>query len=205
MIKSDQKEELIAEYPELSEEGIILQKEMYAHFGLLFFKFSLVEHSLINALLFHHLGTMLKAGKITNRRQWEEQWDSCNADVCGKTFGTLVGRLIKVQEFRDLAVQLRQAAKHRNYFAHSFFREEVAIYMEDDGIWHLLWEFQQIGRSVHELDKAMQPRMEHMCQRIGIPLPNKDQQAQIMGDIQSEAQATLGTDAPKFGWHNLSE
>lgn len=64
MINERQKAELVAEFPELGGESVLLAKEIYAHFGLLFFGFSLVKHSLINALTFHHVGKQLNEAKI---------------------------------------------------------------------------------------------------------------------------------------------
>ena len=63
MITDLQKGELVAEFSELGDEDATLQKEVYAHFGLLFFKFSLVEHSLINIVTFHHVGNEQSQGK----------------------------------------------------------------------------------------------------------------------------------------------
>ena len=89
MISDAHKQELVAEFSELSEDDITLPKEVYAHFGLLFFKFSLVEHSLINALTFHHLGQELAAKRIKTKEQWEDAHDQGYDGAKKKTFGLL--------------------------------------------------------------------------------------------------------------------
>ncbi|HUS54666.1 MAG TPA: hypothetical protein VMY41_11760 [Thermohalobaculum sp.] len=70
------KDTLIEEFQELGEEDVILQKEVYAHFGLLFFKLALVEHSLINFYVFNTVYEDYRRGILTNKLQWESPFDA---------------------------------------------------------------------------------------------------------------------------------
>jgi len=203
MISEIQKETLLNEYPDLSGNDIVLQKEMYAHFGLLFFKFSLVEHSLINIMLYQHLGKKWNAGKIQNRNQWERQWDIGNERACKLSFGQLVHPVIKIQEFGDLKDELLTASKRRNYFAHNYFREEVAIYMHNEGIWHILWGFYEVGKFFEQLDDHLKPRIHQMCKRQGIPTPNEDQMGKAEGELKTEALEAIASGNPSFGWKDV--
>lgn len=86
----EQRQLLIEEFPELLSNDVILQKEIYAHCGLLFFGFALVEHSLINISTFSYVASRLKKQKIKNSDDWEKSWDIGYEKSCNLTFGNLV-------------------------------------------------------------------------------------------------------------------
>lgn len=115
---------LLKEFPDLEDENIILEKEIYAHFGLLFMKFSFVEHSLINIVTASHVGAAFVAGKIRSKSQWENAFDEGYEKAVKQTFGNLVKNVIKEPEFLKLEVKLKAQKEVRDYFAHHFFERK---------------------------------------------------------------------------------
>lgn len=201
MISEKQRLELVAEFPELGDETALLPKELYAHYGLLFFGFSLVEHSLINSLTFHHVGTEMNAGKIRNRQQWEAAHDF-GYDLAKKmTFGNLVKSTIKIEEFASLEDRLVEAKKNRDYFAHHFFREEVAVYMSDEGCWHLLYEFKIVKDKLMLLDVELRRPFETMCERLSLPLPTNEQVGSEASELIDSVGLELSSGEIRFGWN----
>lgn len=199
MISDTQKEELVAEFSELSEDDIVLPKEVYAHFGLLFFKFSLVEHSLINALMFHHIGQELAAKRIKTKAQWEEAHDRGYDGAKKKTFGNLVKAIVEIQEFAPFANELTKIKSHRDYFAHHFFREEVGMYRSDEGCWHVLWAIKQLRDQILKLDCCLERPTKAMCKRLGVPYPSDEILEKSQDQLIDEAQARIDTGNP-FAW-----
>ena len=66
MIDEQAKARLVSDFPELEDEGMIPQREVFAHFGLLFHGFALLEHELINIVTFARQGQDYRAGKLSD-------------------------------------------------------------------------------------------------------------------------------------------
>ena len=204
MITDLQKGELVAEFSELGDEDATLQKEVYAHFGLLFFKFSLVEHSLINIVTFHHVGNEQSQGKIQCKFQWEKVYDSGYKIAKKMTFGNLVRAVGRLDEFNSLKTKLSEIKECRDYFAHHFFREEIGLCLSDEGCWHLLWEIQQLRIDLIQLDDQLRIPTEQMCKRLAVPILTEEMLWQIDREMRAEVNVSLAAGNPEFGWkkHN---
>lgn len=200
MITREQRLALEGEFPELLEPDLVLTKELYAHFGLLFFNFSLVEHSMINTLTFHHVGKLYQRKEIKDSAHWQKIFDDGYAAAAKLTFGNLSRKLTKIEEFDSLGPDLLKAKRSRDYFAHHFFREEVPFYMSDEGCWHLLYELGQVRQQFKQLDGQLRPPFELMCERFKLPRPTSEQLAMEEKRMSDEAARTLRSDDTKFGW-----
>jgi hypothetical protein len=201
MITEEQHSGLVSEFGELADPDIILPKEVYAHFGLLFFKFSLVENSMINILLFHHLGTELAARRIRSKEDWEKAHDKGYDDAKGKTFGNLMKAVLKVPEFSSFAAEFAEIKRLRDYFAHHFFREEVGMYASDDneGCWHILWAMKRLRDRLMKLDDELRQPFEQMCKRLRVPLATDDVLKDGAATLIAEAKARIDKGRP-FDW-----
>jgi hypothetical protein len=203
VITSQQYDELIAEFSDLIGPDAVLQKEVYAHFGLLFFKFALVEHSLINTLTFHHVGTEVAGKRIRTKSDWEQAHDRGFDEARQKTFGNLVRAIISISEFRQFADELSAAKKQRDYFAHHFFREESGVCREDEGCWQVLWAIKQIRMQVVDLDQKLSLPTQQMCKRLGVPWPSAEVLQRSEAELLEEDQARLNTGDP-FHWSKMT-
>jgi len=191
---------LLEEYYDLQSEDVILQKELYAHFGLLFFKFSLVEHSLINVLLFHNVGKSFHKGEIKSKVQWENSFDAEYEKACNLTLGNLIKRVLKIPEFSGFEAKLNELKQARDYFAHRFFRDEVGLYGNDEGIWILLAEIARFRNMTMSVEKLLMPSFEKLCDRLGIPIPNDIQSEVLIRELKEETLSSIRNDTVKFGW-----
>jgi hypothetical protein len=199
LITSEQQKALVDEFPELSNADVILPKEVYAHFGLLFFKFSLVEHSLINILMFHHLGAELAAKRIRSREDSERECDRGYDRARQQTFGNLLKEVRAIAEFAPFADRLSKIKKHRDYFAHHFFRDEVGMYGNDEGCWHVLWAIQKVRDEVIALDRELDAPTMQMCKRLSVPQASDEVLDREKGRMLAEAQARLSSGNPFDG------
>src|SRR4051812_37817112 len=114
------KESLITEFPELVDPNIVLQKEVFAHFGLALMKFGLVEHSLINILVFWGVGEGIRKRTIRTRSDWESAFDHSYDKAAAQTLGNLVKKVALIDEFHSLGPELAEVKRLRDYFAHRF-------------------------------------------------------------------------------------
>lgn len=200
MISDESKAELIEEFPELGASDVLLIKEVYAHFGLAFMKFGLVEHSLINVLTFHEVGTRMHAGKITTRQEWEAAFDVGQANAIASTFGNLVKNVSTIAEFADLRVELAEVKKVRNYFAHHFMRREAEYADTDAGCWLLLSRIADVRHKTIELEDALRPRFEAMNRRLKLPAISEERIRTELEMLVENAEARLSGGTAKVGW-----
>ncbi|WP_157950445.1 hypothetical protein [Pannonibacter carbonis] len=192
--------ELISDFPELSGPEVNLSKEIYAHFGLLFFKFSLVEHSLINVLTFHHVGTALEAGEIASQQEWEAAHDFGFERARKMTLGHMVKSVADIGEFSTMRHRLFEAKKRRDYFAHHFFREEAASFLSNEGCWYILYHIKQLRDFLVSLDSDLDEPLKIMCGRLSINLPNDDQQKSEYTALIEESNFRFSSNFDKFDW-----
>lgn len=193
---------LISEFPELSNGDVILQKEVYAHFGLAFFKFALVEHSLINIVTFHFAGEQLKAGLTRTEEQWVKSIDDGERQAIALTFGNLVKKVTAIEEFVELSNQLSQTKKLRDYFAHHFMREEAALFSSDEGCWFALEKIAEIRNQTLELEESLKPKFSVMCARYRIRQPSEDQLNAMTQDYLAERNLSIAEGSAKMGWED---
>ncbi|MCP4142428.1 MAG: hypothetical protein GY755_19495 [Chloroflexi bacterium] len=191
---------LMAEFPELSLDDVLFEKEIYAHFGLLYFKFALVEHSLINISTFSHVGSEFHSGKIKTKNQWEASFDAGYEVACDQTFGNLINRIIKEPEFTILEPRLKELKHIRDYFTHRFFREEILHFSDENSCWRLLIELAKLRHSTIAVEQLLKPPFATMCKRYGISTPNEQQLDEYLEDMKENHLQSLEKSGPKYGW-----
>ena len=116
--------ELVEEFPELKLAEINLSKEVFAHFGLLYMGFALLEHSMINAATIQLAIDEAKLQKIRRLEQWEAIFDVSFGKAIKLTFGNLARTVRGISEFKDLSDDLGEVKKIRDYFSHHFLSEK---------------------------------------------------------------------------------
>ncbi len=199
-MRSDSRAALLDEFPELAAENVILPKEVYAHFGLVFFKFALIEHSLINIMIFSTVGKMLAERKIRSKSEWENAFDAAEEKAVSCTFGNLVRHTVAVQEFSPLKDELKEAKVLRDYFAHHFMREESGFFSSDDGCWLLLEKIREVRIKAMALEEILKQKFEQMCIRFNIPLPSESDTSKMIESYLKEHEEALAAENPNVGW-----
>lgn len=123
-------------------------KELYAFFGLAFYKTNVLEHGILNlavALLAQgNLG--ITVGDVS---QLYESFDK-------KTFGQVLSVAKDRYKFTDeFLAELEKALRYRNYLAHSFFREHDIDLMSATGRKNMIDELIQIWTHLAKVDQVM--------------------------------------------------
>ena len=108
-------------------------KTVCAHFGLAMYLAQVLEHGLVNALLFLEL-LPKRAGTPVPRKVWEAEFDA----FLDRNFEMTLGRMIRnlkavVSVPSDLEACLSDALRERNFLAHSYFRERADEFMSRPG------------------------------------------------------------------------
>jgi hypothetical protein len=169
-----EKSDLLREFPDLGDANAILAKEMYAHFGLLFFVFALVEHTMINVVTFCGAYREILRQRTRTREGWQKLVDKHFLRAKSLTFGALMREVLREREFQNFSANLRSIKDKRNYFAHHFFRDEAPFTSSEDGLWFLLIKMNHVRREVKTLDEQLEHGFDMMCDRMGIPVPTKE-------------------------------
>ena len=128
MLSKEHLDELLEEFPELKSSDLILQKEVFAHFGLLFMALGILEHGLINAAMLLGAANDFSKSEIKTVQKWADLIDVQFENATKLTFGNLVKRLVKNSSFKLLEEELLEAKSIRNYFAHHFMRNESDLF-----------------------------------------------------------------------------
>lgn len=190
---------ILMEFPELGQENIAWEKEVCAHFGRTCFGFSLIEHSLINTLTFNGVGTDVVKGKIKNKLDWENSFDNHYGQSKKYTFGNLIARALKIEEYRSVSDELNDVKKIRDYFVHHFLREEVAFFGDRDSCLLMISRMNLVHKKVDEIEGLLRICFESMCKRLKLPIPDKRQvESEILKHIQ-DAKTSM-SEGVKFGW-----
>ena len=199
-VSDEAKEELVREFPELKDLRANLSKEVYAHFGLVFFSFSLIEHSLINAVTFDGAFKEGRRKKIRTQSEWEHLVDKHFARATKATLGTLIKGLSGIREYDSVVSRLDAANRKRNYLVHHFFREEIAYFSSNEGLWFLLSEIMKVRREVESIEPILGECFARVCARIGLPKPTEDQLRGAMKEMELLGHKRVISGDTKVGW-----
>ena len=118
-------------------------KTVYAHFGLAMFLAQVLEHGLVNALVFIEL-LPARAGNPVPRKQWEAEFES----FFDRNFETTLGKMIRNLKAAttipsDLETVLTAALTTRNFLAHNYFRERDTAFITEEGRDRMIKELQE--------------------------------------------------------------
>jgi hypothetical protein len=164
--------ELLETFPELANEDVVWEKEIYAHFGLLYMGFALLEHSLINVATVKLAIEVLKKSKVRSQEAWSAAHESSFANCTKQTFGNLVKVVIKVREFAPLAPRLYEIKQVRDYFSHHFFRREAVHMGQQELALGLLSDMYRANQLVGRVELETRPLTHAYFNRLGLPSPN---------------------------------
>jgi hypothetical protein len=139
-------------------------EEVYAHFGLAIYFSQVLEHGLVNALVYTYL-IPSKAGKIKSRQQWATELDSFMGQRFELTLGGMVRSLKTHLTVRpDLESLLVYAVKMRNRLAHKYLRERSDDFLSYSGrekMTEELKDIQQLFKKADaKLEEAIRPLRE---------------------------------------------
>ena len=148
-------------------------KTVYAHFGLALFLAQVLEHGLVNALVFVAL-LPARAGNPVPRKQWEDEYESFYERNFETTLGKMIHNLKEATSIpSDLEAVLAEALGRRNFLAHNYFRERDVEFLTEEGREKMIKELQEAqslfvaaDTKLTEVTKAARERFGFTEERI---------------------------------------
>lgn len=142
-------------------------KTVYAHFGLAMFLAQVLEHGLVNALVFVEL-LPTRAGSPVPRKQWEAEFES----FFERNFETTLGKMIRNLKAAttipsDLETILTAALTKRNFLAHNYFRERDAAFITEAGREKMIEELQEAQALFSEADNRLTEATKAAREKFG--------------------------------------
>lgn len=198
-IQNPEMADLFEEFPELLLEEIILQKEVLAHFGLLFSGYALLEAALQNCYIFWQLRRLHLDRKITSENEWRERYDAFEEKAFGATFGNLLKMLDDCPDLASWSDELRHLKKGRDYFAHHFFREENDKMFSDDAALALIYRMNVLRARVKQSENAADTVADRIFKSMCPHVDMEKKLDAIMSQVTAEA---VRNPSKTFGWES---
>ena len=205
MTTSSDRAALIAEFSELADLDELTSKEVYAHYGLLIFHFSLLEHSLINALMFERAIADVKRKIVSGQPSWSDALDRHFEHAKSLTFGNLVNSIVRYRDYSPFEGKLRAAKLSRDYFTHHFFRDEIAYFGSEEGRWLLLERMNSERKRVNLVEKELKPVAAARLKRVGLPQASDDALDSLVAVEYEEALRRVRDRTAVLGWEKLRD
>jgi hypothetical protein len=123
-------------------------KTTFAHFGLAYYRASVLEHEIVN---------ILAMSRLVDARQDAEQllsdpWD----DKFKATMGALVKQLeTYTHADSELAADLVEALRLRNHLAHAFWRDRAEDFLTEDGRTRMIAYLIKARRHFQDVDQRL--------------------------------------------------
>lgn len=143
-------------------------KEVYARFGLALYHAQVLEHGLVNSLVFLDL-VPSRGHRAHSRNDWGIAVDA----FMDRHFETTMGRMMKA--LRDVAAVsadvetvLADALRRRNWLAHDFFRERATEFMSIPGREQMLHEVDECRACFEAADERLDEIVRPLRIQAGI-------------------------------------
>lgn len=142
-------------------------KTVYAHFGLALFLAQVLEHGLVNALVFAEL-LPSRAGNPVPHKQWETEYESFYERNFEATLGKMIRNLKAATTIpSDLETVLTAALTKRNFLSHNYFRERDAAFITEAGREKMIKELQEAQALFSEADNKLTETTKAAREKFG--------------------------------------
>ena len=142
-------------------------KEVYAQFGLAVYLAQVLEHAIVNAMVYLDL-IPSKARKVPDAAAWAKIFDEFMEGRFKETLGRLIRMLNALITIPlDLNELLADSLRRRNWLMHAYFRERAEMFMTELGRDSMLSELQDIQGLLDRTERALDCAMAPIRQRYG--------------------------------------
>ena len=143
-------------------------KEVYARFGLALYHAQVLEHGLVNALVFLDLIPSRRA-QVASASSWPQLLNGFMDRHFEDTMGQMLRSLAAVTAVpSELEGLLRDALQRRNWLAHDFFRERATEFLTSAGRDQMLAEVDECRFSFQTADRGLDDATRTSRQAAGI-------------------------------------
>jgi hypothetical protein len=136
-------------------------REVYAKFGLAVYEGQVLEHEIVNLIIWSGIGL----GVYRTR----EETEAADVELFRKTMGTLKKELLSRRiDLGHLEDELIRAVTLRNFLAHRYFRERAAAFMSEEGRDQMIQELDRAAEFFGEMDAKLTPFTLKMVEKFGL-------------------------------------
>jgi hypothetical protein len=136
-------------------------REVYAKFGLAMYRGQVLEHEIVNLIVWSGVNT----GTYTNH----QEFDTANIEMFRKTMGelkrVLMTRRIDLNQLED---ELVKTVRLRNFLAHSYFRERAAAFMSENGRDEMISELDRAVEFFEQVDTQLTSFTNKILESFGV-------------------------------------
>ena len=137
-------------------------KETYAHFGLAHYLAQVLEHGVVNALVYLEL---IPSKIHTKQQRSREEWLQYFDEFMDRKFEATLGRLIKGLREHDVVTDELEAAlvpalRARNWLSHGYFRDRASEFMTEVGRESMISELQEFQNLFEKADTLLESALK---------------------------------------------
>lgn len=190
-------ENLFKEFPELLGDDVVVMKELYAHFGLVFSAYANLEAGIQNCYVFWQMREHHLQGSVKSEDDWVNLHERLEEKAFSATFGSLLRMVEGCEELDANRAELFNLKKIRDYFAHHFFREENSKMFHDETTIKLIANVYATRVRVDKSNKAIDSIGRGILAGL---FPSTDISASV-DQMTKELKEDILSNPPKaFGW-----
>jgi hypothetical protein len=144
-------------------------REVLAYFGATMHSAQVLEHALVNALIYVQLIPAHAATPPLSKDAWAVLFDSFTDKQFESTLGRLIANLRRAVSIpSDLEGLFTHGLKIRNQLAHSYFRDRTVEFMTPEGRDIMIGELEKMGEILDEAEQRLAEAMRPIRARYGM-------------------------------------
>jgi hypothetical protein len=142
-------------------------KEVYAYFGLAIYQAQVLEHGIVNALVYCDL-IPSKAKIVKSNEEWTSLFDVFMDGHFEKTLGRLIKTLKSAFPVTpELEANLEESLKLRNWLAHHYFKDRVHLFLSAEGRDEMISELSSAQVHFEKTDRQLESLVQPVRERYG--------------------------------------
>lgn len=157
----------------MDEESHI--KEVYAHFGLAIYGAQVLEHGIVNALIYCDL-IPNKAHTVRSKEEWSKLFDAFMERNFKDSLGTMIKTLKAVIPVTpELEERFAECLRKRNWLAHHYFKDRVHLFLSEAGRDEMILQL----ASAHQLFEKVERELDSLLAPVRLANGITDEKLQI--------------------------
>lgn len=131
-------------------------KEVYAYFGLAMYQAQVLEHGIVNALVYCDL-IPNKAKIVKSKEEWATLFDTFMDSHFEKTLGRMIKALkITFPIAVELESKLTESLRLRNLLAHHYFKDRIHLFLSHEGREQMIGELSRAHEQFESTDSELE-------------------------------------------------
>ncbi|WP_322979948.1 hypothetical protein [Pseudomonas sp. C11] len=131
-------------------------KEVYAYFGLAIYQAQVLEHGIVNALVYCDL-IPNKVRTIRSKEEWAALFDTFMDGHFEKTLGKMIRTLKATFPITtELESKLAESLKLRNFLAHHYFKDRIHLFLSCKGREQMIGELSRAREQFESTDSELE-------------------------------------------------